>query len=233
MVLLIDQVEEVFTLCDDMATRNALFANLVYAATITGGRTVVVLTMRADFYGKCGPYPALAAAMSEHQLLVGPMTEDELRLAIDRPAQLAGGEFEPGLVEVLLQDVSSNPGALPLLQFALTELWHRRDGRRLTVAAYKAVGRLEGALKNRADDVLKTFDDTQRELCRRIFLSLTQPGEGTEDTKRRASFAELVSAGATPGRSSGLSRTWPTLGSSQRGTRRPWVRCRWRWPTRL
>jgi TIR domain len=196
VVLLIDQFEEVFTLCDDLATRKALFANLVYAAMITGGRTVVVLTMRADFYGKCGPFPALAAAMSEHQLLVGPMTEDELRLAIERPALLAGGEFEPGLVEVLLHDVSSNPGALPLLQFALTELWQRRDGRKMTVAAYKAVGGLEGALKNRADDVLKTFDDTQRELCRRIFLSLTQPGEGTEDTKRRASFAELVSAGA-------------------------------------
>jgi WD40 repeat protein len=199
VVLLIDQFEEVFTLCDDAAIRKALFANLVYAATITGGRTVVVLTMRADFYSKCGPYPALAAAMSEHQLLVGPMTDDELRQAIERPALLAGGEFESGLVELLLQDVSSNPGALPLLQFALTELWQRRDGRRMTVAACRAVGGLEGALKNRADDVLKTFDDTQRELCRRIFLSLTQPGEGTEDTKRRASFAELVPAGADPG----------------------------------
>ena len=69
-----------------------------------------MLTMRADFYGKCGRYPALAAAMSDHQLLVGPMTEDELRRAIERPALLAGGEFEPGLVEVLLQDVSSQPG---------------------------------------------------------------------------------------------------------------------------
>ena len=144
LVLLVDQFEEIFTLCEDENTRKALFANLLYAATITGGQTIVLLTMRADFYGKCGPYPALATVMSDHQLLVGPMTEDELRRAIERPAQLAGGEFEPGLVEILLQDVAGQPGSLPLLQFALMELWQRREGRRLTVAAYKAIGGLQG-----------------------------------------------------------------------------------------
>ena len=199
IVLLIDQFEEIFTLCEDEKARKALIANLIYAATITGGRTVVVLTMRADFYGKCGPYSALAAAMSDHQLLVGPMTEEEIRLAIEQPALLAGGEFDRGLVDILLRDVEGRPAALPLLQFALTELWQRRDGRRLTAEAYRAIGGLEGALKNRADDVLKTFDADQRELCRRIFLSLTQPGEGTEDTKRRASFGELVAAGTDAG----------------------------------
>src|SRR5512135_3431887 len=196
LVLLVDQFEEVFTLCEDDAARKALFDNLLYAATITGGQTIVLLTMRADFYAKCGPYPALAAAMSDHQLLVGPMTEDELRRAIERPAQLAGGEFEPGLVEMLLQEVTGHPGALPLLQFALTELWQRREGRRLTVAAYKAIGELQGALESRANEVLGTFNDTERETCRRIFLRLTQPGEGTEDTKRRAARGELVPAGS-------------------------------------
>ena len=132
LVLLVDQFEEVFTLCEDEKTRKALFTNLLYAATITGGQTIVLLTMRADFYGKCGPYSALAAAMSDHQLLVGPMTEDELRRAIERPALLAGDEFEPGLVEMLLRDVAGQPGSLPLLQFALMELWQRREGRRLT-----------------------------------------------------------------------------------------------------
>src|SRR5271166_2064659 len=196
LVLLIDQFEEVFTLCEDEKTRKALFANLLYAATITGGQTIVLLTMRADFYGKCGPYPALATVMSDHQLLVGPMTEDELRRAIERPAQLAGGEFEPGLVEMLLQDVAGQPGSLPLLQFALMELWQRREGRRLTVAAYRAIGGLRGALESRANEVLGTFNDTERETCRRIFLRLTQPGEGTEDTKRRASFGDFVPAGS-------------------------------------
>ena len=107
-----DQSEEVFTLCEDEATRQALFDNLLYAATVADGQAIVVLTMRADFYGKCGSYPALAAAMSDHQLLVGPMTEDELRRAIERPALLAGGEFEPGLVEMLLHEVEGQPGSL-------------------------------------------------------------------------------------------------------------------------
>ena len=199
LVVLVDQSEEVFTLCENEAARKALFDNLFYAATVPDGQTIVVLTMRADFYGKCGPYPALAAAMSDHQLLVGPMTEDELHRAIERPALLAGGEFEPGLIEMLLQDVTGQPGSLPLLQFTLLELWQRREGRRLTVAAYKAIGKLQGAIRNRADDVLGHFDATQRDLCRRIFLRLTQPGEGVEDTKRRASFRELVPAGADPG----------------------------------
>ena len=144
LVVLVDQSEEVFTLCEDEAARKALFDNLLYAATVADGQAIVVLTMRADFYGKCGSYPALAAAMSDHQLLVGPMTEDELRRAIERPALLAGGEFEPGLVEMLLQDVEGQPGSLPLLQFTLMELWQRREGRRLTVAAYRAIGGLKG-----------------------------------------------------------------------------------------
>ena len=113
LVVLVDQSEEVFTLCEDETARQALFNNLLYAATIAEGQAIVVLTMRADFYGKCGPYSALAAAMSDHQLLVGPMTEDELRRAIERPALLAGGQFEPGLVEMLLQGVAGQPGPCP------------------------------------------------------------------------------------------------------------------------
>jgi hypothetical protein len=199
LVVLVDQSEEVFTLCEDEAARKVFFDNLLYAATIADGQAIVVLTMRADFYGKCGPYPALAAAMSDHQFLVGPMTEDELRRAIERPAQLAGGEFDPGLVEMLLQEVAGQPGYLPLLQYTLMELWQRRKGRRLTAAAYWAIGGLKGALERRANEVLMNFDAAQRDLCRRIFLRLTQTGEGIEVTKYRASFGELVPADADRG----------------------------------
>jgi tetratricopeptide (TPR) repeat protein len=198
LVVLVDQTEEVFTLCEDAAARRSFFDNLVYAATIAAGQTIVLLTMRDDFYGKCAPYPTLAAAMSDHHRLVGPMSGEELGRAIERPALLAGGEFEPGLAERLVRDVEGQPGSLPLLQFALMELWRRREGRRLTRAAYKEVGELRGALENRADEVLGEFDAAGREFCRRIFLRLTQPGAGTEDTRRRASFAELVPAGADP-----------------------------------
>jgi hypothetical protein len=193
LVVLVDQFEEVFTLCDKDELRDALVSNLLYAAKVAHGPTLVILTMRADFYGKCAANIELAAAMSDHNFLVGPMTDDDLRRAIERPTQLVGCEFDAGLVDLLMQDVRHQPGALPLLQHALLELWNKREGRRLTIKAYQEIGKLEGALQRRADDTLKAFSQDERELCRRTFLRLTQPGEGTEDTKRRVSMRELLS----------------------------------------
>ena len=119
LVVLVDQFEEVFTLCRDDAERQAFIANLLHAATVVGGRAVVILTMRADFYPRCAGDADLAAALSDHQVLVGPMTEDELRRAIERPARLAGLDPEPGLVELLVDDTRGRAGAaVPLLQFA-------------------------------------------------------------------------------------------------------------------
>jgi hypothetical protein len=193
LMILVDQFEEVFTLCPKEDLREAFIRNLLYAAKVTLGQTLVILTMRADFYPKCAANAALAAAFSDHHVLVGPMSEDELRRAIERPMQLVGGELEGGLVDLLLRDVHQQSGALPLLQHALLELWNKRDGRRLSVKAYQEIGKLEGALQRRADATLKAFSQDEQELCRRTFLRLTQPGEGTEDTKRRASMQELLS----------------------------------------
>jgi hypothetical protein len=193
LVVVVDQFEEVFTLCGKDELREALFRNLLYAAKVAQGQTLVILTMRADFYAKCAASAELAAAFSDHHVLVGPMTEDELRRAIERPTQLVGCELEAGLVDLLLRDVRHQPGALPLLQHALLELWNKREGWRLTVKAYQEIGKLEGALQRRADATLKAFSQDEQELCRCTFLRLTQPGEGTEDTKRRASMQELLS----------------------------------------
>ena len=194
LVVLVDQFEEVFTLCpaEREPTRRAFIDTLLHAATVVGGPALVLLTMRADFLGKCASYPALAATLSDGQELVGPMKEDELRLAIERPAYLVGCEVEPSLTERLLHDVAGQPGALPLLQYTLWELWQRCDGRRLTIAAYREIGGVQGALERRADEIVDNLDAAAREVCRRIFLRLTQPGEGTEDTKRRAPFRELL-----------------------------------------
>src|SRR3954470_2657974 len=164
LVVLVDQFEEVFTLCNDESERREFIANLLHAATVAGGRTIVVLTMRADFYPRCASYTDLAAALSDHQVLVGPMTEDELRRAIERPARLAGLEPEPGLVELLVDDVRGRPGALPLLQFTLQELWRRREAHRLTIRAYRDLGEIEGALKQKADAVFAGFTAEQQEL---------------------------------------------------------------------
>ena len=192
LVVLVDQFEELFTLCCKEELREALVRNLLYAARVAQGQTLVILTMRADFYAKCAVNAELAAAFSDRHVLVGPMSEDELRRAIELPMQLVGGELEGGLVDLLAQDVRHQPGALPLLQHALLELWHKREGRRLTVKTYQEVGKLEGALQRRADATLQSFSQAEQELCRRTFLRLTQPGEGTEDTKRRASMQDLL-----------------------------------------
>ena len=193
LVILVDQFEEIFTLCHRDDLRESFIGNLLYAAKVAQGQALVVLTMRADFYAKCAANAELAAAFSDHHVLIGPMTEDELRRAIERPAQLVGCELESGLVDLLAQDVRHQPGRLPLLQDALMELWHKREGRKLTVKAYHEIGKVEGALQRRADVILNAFSQVEQELCRRTFLRLTQPGEGTEDTKRRASMRELLS----------------------------------------
>jgi len=195
LVLLVDQFEEVFTLCQDDAERKVLIDNLLYAATDPDGQTIIVLTLRADFYGSSASYPdpALRTALAGHQELVGPMTEDELRQAIERPVQVDNFEF--GLVDMLLHDVRQQPGALPLLQFALKELWLRCAGRQMTGAAYKAMGGLKGTLENRANEVFNSFTEPEQDLCRRIFLRLINPGEGTEDTGRRVPRAALTAIG--------------------------------------
>ncbi len=198
VLLLVDQFEEIFTMCRKEERRKALVDNLLYASTVVGGKTVVVLTLRVDFYGKCAAYPRLAAALSEseHQELVGAMNEDELRRAIERPALLARCEIEPGLTEMLLQDVKNQAGALPLLEYALMELWQRQDGRRLTISAYKEIGEIEGALEKQANKVFDELTLPEQEICKRIFLRLTQPGEETVDTKRRVMKKELEESDA-------------------------------------
>lgn len=193
--LVVDQFEELFTLCRDEDQRGAFIHNLLYASAIEGGGTVVVLTIRADFYGKCAVYPDLAARVTDHQMLVSPMVEEELRQAIERPAQLVGLEFEGGLVEALLRDVQAEPGALPLLQHTLLELWERRERYRLTFAAYREIGGVQGAIAHRAESIYTGFDPAQQAITRRVLLRLTQPGEGTEDTRRRVHKNELLPTG--------------------------------------
>lgn len=192
VVWLVDQFEEVFTLCQDEAERTKFIANLLYAGTVPGGRSVVVLTIRADFYQKCAAYSELSAQIAAQQFLVSPLSAEGLRQAITEPAWRVGLEFEPGLVETILDDVNSQPGALPLLEHALLELWERRRGRLLTLEEYRETGGVKGAIAKRADTVFESLDAEQKAILRRVMLRLTQPGEGTEDTRRRATLTELI-----------------------------------------
>ena len=192
VMVLVDQLEEAFTLCADAGERAAFLGNLVYAATIPGGRVVVVAAMRADFYHRLAEHPELRALVSTHQHLVGPMDARALRRAIEGPARHAGLELEPGLTRRILTDVADRPGTLPLLEHLLVELWKRRRDRTLTLEAYAASGGVEGALARRANEVYGTMPAERQAIARRILLRLTQPGEGTEDTRRRALRSELV-----------------------------------------
>ncbi|MFY9823220.1 MAG: TIR domain-containing protein, partial [Thermoanaerobaculia bacterium] len=193
LVVLVDQFEEVFTLCTDEVQRQALIANLLYAAKEADGQTAVVLTLRSDFYGHCDAYPELASAVSDRNELVGPMTEAELRSAIVEPARTAGLELEGDLADRLLEDVEEQPGRLPLLQHALLQLWQQREGHKLTAAAYRRIGKVAGALQQHAEDIFTSFTEGEREACQRVLLRLVQADE-TRVTRRRLAFDELVSA---------------------------------------
>lgn len=192
LVLVVDQFEEVFTLCRNDGERAAFLANLLYAAFVPDGPVVVLLTMRADFYPKCAAHPDLAARISAHQFLLGPLDAEGLARAIEEPARRAGVELERGLMETILGDMFHQPGALPLMQQALLELWERRRGRVMTLAAYRESGGVEGAVAQRAETVFSGLSPESQALARRILLRLTQPGEGTEDTRRRALLSDLI-----------------------------------------
>jgi len=191
LLLLVDQFEEVFTLCQGEDERAGFIANLLYASAIAGGQAVVALTLRADFYGKCAHYPALAGRL-ERNVLVGPLRAAELRRAVEGPAEVVGLNYEKGLVDTILEDLGDEPGALPLLQHTLWELWQRRRGQWLTFDAYREIGGVQGALAHRAEEVYAGFSQAEQGIARRVLLRLTQPGEGTDDTRRRAEKAELV-----------------------------------------
>ncbi len=192
-VLLVDQFEELFTLCEEEAERRAFLDNLLYAARAAEGRTAVALTLRADFYGHCTRYPELAAALSDRTELVGPMSEAELRHAIEEPARLAGCELEGGLTDLLIRDVLGEIGGLPLLEHALLQIWQARKGRRLEVAAFRAIGGVVGALERHAEGIFSRFTPAQQEACRHLFLRLVQVDENREVTKRRLGSDELIS----------------------------------------
>ena len=196
-LLLVDQFEETFTLCHDEAARVAFVDKLL--AISEQASTTVVVALRADFYAHCAQYPLLRQAVAAQQEYIGQMTTAELRRAIEEPAKRGGWEFEPGLVDLLLHDIGAHngrapePGALPLLSHALLATWERRRGRTLTLDGYHAAGGVRSAIAETAESVFADqLDRGQQELAREVFLRLTELGEGTEDTRRRAALTELV-----------------------------------------
>ena len=192
-LLVLDQFEELFTLCRDEFEREAFIDNLLTTLDQSGSRVTIILTLRADFYAHLAQYPELRDAVVKQQEYIGPMTADELRHAIEEPAKRGYWEFEAGLVDLILRDIGDEPGALPLLSHALLETWKRRAGHRLTLKGYADAGGVHGAIAHTAESVYQNLSTGEQIITRNIFLRLTELGEGTEDTRRRASFDELMS----------------------------------------
>jgi hypothetical protein len=186
LFILIDQFEEVLTLCHNEGERRRFIDNMRYASTVAGGQTTVVITMRADFLARAAEYTDLAEMLSGHQFIVSSMDDMDLRRAIEDPARLVGLDIENGLTERILNDVGHEPGILPLLEDTLLQLCEkRRSDNVMTLQAYNESGGVHGTLAKRADEVFGQLTHKQQTLGQRILLRLTQPGEGTEDTRRR------------------------------------------------
>jgi WD40 repeat protein len=200
-ILIVDQFEELFTLCRSETEQLAFVENLLHAACQPDGAAMILIVLRADFYAHCARFNLLRQALSQHQEYIGPMSDEELRRAIEAPAQHGHWDFEPGLVDLLLHDVgadsgrSPEPGALPLLSQALLSTWQQRRGRTLTLSGYAVSGGVRGAIAETAESVYyDRLEPEQRNIARQIFLRLTELGgeTSTADTRRRVSFDELV-----------------------------------------
>ncbi|MDX3227629.1 XRE family transcriptional regulator [Streptomyces sp. ME19-01-6] len=191
VVLIVDQFEETFTLCPDDVERDCFIEALVTAASAEAGRCRVVLGVRADFYTYCTHNAPLVKAMRDAQVPVGPMSLDELRRAVVKPAQRAGLSVEGALLATLTAQAHAQPGMLPLLSHALLQTWRRRRGNALTLEAFEAAGGLEAGLVRTAEEFYQRLDGEHRKLARRVFVRLTALGEGTQDTRRPARLEEL------------------------------------------
>ena len=191
LFLLVDQFEEIFTLAEDRSEVRRFLDNLYMAITEPYSPVHVVVTLRADFYDRPLMYPNFSSLVQERTEVVVPLTAEELKETISRPAERVGISLEPGLAEAIVSDVIDQPGALPLLQYALTELFERRESGRLTFNAYRSIGGVLGALQRRADESYAGLDESGKEFARQMFLRLVTLGEGVEDTRRRVLRSEL------------------------------------------
>ena len=193
MLLVIDQFEELYTLCNDESTRHRFLDMIVEAtsAPVFQRKFCVVLTLRVDFLGQVLSHREFADRLYQADIKLGPMNRDEMTRAIESPATQQGVSFEEGLIERILNDVGTEPGALPLLQFALTQLWGDQHEGFLTHHAYESINGVTGALARYADHVYEALDIFEKTQTRRILMRLIRPGESTEDTRRLVHRSEL------------------------------------------
>lgn len=189
--VVVDQFEEVFTLCRERAERDR-FLDLLLTARDPGSRLRVLIAVRSDFYARCAEHPRLAEALHGSGFVVRSMTADELREAVIGPAQAAGLIVERTLTARIVEDVLDEPGGLPMLSHALLETWRRRKGRMLTLDAYEGAGGVRGAIAASAEEAYAELSAAQAHAARHLLLRMVEPGQGNADTRRPLSWEEMA-----------------------------------------
>ena len=198
LIVLVDQFEEVFSLCKVASERQIFIENLLVAASEQSAYVSVVLTLRTDFLGETQKYPKLNQLIASQGQIIPAMNQQELRRAITEPAKLAGHPLDQSTVDLLIQQTEGREGALPLLEFALTRIWEGlREGVEPSVTL-KQLGEVGGALAGEAQRIYDNLNEDEKEIARRVFLGLVQLGEGTKDTRRRTTIDSLISYQETP-----------------------------------
>jgi hypothetical protein len=197
LLLFADQFEELYTLCPEPGLRQRFLDELLSAIGAGERRAsslVLLVALRADFMEQALAHRPFADALQDSALMQRPMTREELRAAVEKPADKQGAVFEPGLVDRILDDVGREPGQLPLLEFELTLLWENNQSGWLTHADYEKIGQVKGALAGHAEQTFGDLGPGEQERARRVFLQLTHPGSGHADTRRSATRAEIGEA---------------------------------------
>ncbi|MBW4489826.1 MAG: PD40 domain-containing protein [Trichocoleus desertorum ATA4-8-CV12] len=190
-LLLIDQFEELYTLCQLSAERQQ-FLDQLLALLPSGISCTLVLTLRADFLESALAYRPFANALSQFSPeLIGPMSTADLEAAIAKPAALIQVKIADGLTVRILESISQAPGNLPLLEFALTLLWERQQQGELTHAAYDAIGGVNQALTVYAEQVYAKLAAVEQKQVQRLLTQLVRPGEGSADIRRLATRSEI------------------------------------------
>jgi formylglycine-generating enzyme required for sulfatase activity len=194
-VITIDQFEETFTLCHDDRERDAFIDNLLDLVNSREGRHLVILTMRVDYESYLNKVPLFRSMYEQGLVRVTAMNASELHDAIEQPAQAIGLKFEDGLIEALVREIVGEPAALPLLQFALLQLWDDRERNRITWDAYRRLGGVMEALASTADSLFNNMLTEEQNATKRILLRLVRPGTGVEFTRSRATRRALYQSG--------------------------------------
>lgn len=195
LVLLIDQFEEIFTMVDSPAQSNHFMELLYHAVTVPDSRIRVIITLRADFYDRPLMHPLFCDLIADRTVVVPPLTANELHRAIVSPLNDLDMTIDDELISLIIDEVKEQPGTLPMLQYALTRLFEKRDGKRLTVEAYQEIGGILGSLTRQADELYYQLNNEQQIATQQLFLRLVTLGEGTEDTRKQALQSELISIG--------------------------------------